>query len=426
MSMVTIIASMAALTTPGGDAPTRLQQVVDANIVAIHAYQCGMAVAAKTSDPAWNTCGLTTNELNALVQHQVALLAEPPQAIKAWVEGGASAFDPAKDLEPLLQAPLKPSATNLPLAVFAAFLSERTHAPALRVRALASLLQMEMDSLRDGDRLQALYTLYVALGLPAHTAQLGLPARTDEEFLSIGRELAPQLCGCPFKTSPAVLQMQLRKMWNWGHRHTGERDRFVVARELLQEPAVAALTPRLKALPAQKIAVVGHSYTMDVHWASPSAAVPIAAALLREVNPKIEVRQWQAGGMSAGRADCRKFCEEALAWKPNRILLVVGVQTPADVAALEKEVQAFRSAGIPVAMFDTLHGNLEMKNRHDAEAQSVRELAVRTGMTVIPLGQRIDAAPERAHFVSLDGIHMTEPYHRLMATAWLEYLATAP
>jgi hypothetical protein len=33
------------------------------------------------------------------------------------------------------------------------------------------------------------------------------------------------------------------------------------------------------------------------------------------------------------------------------------------------------------------------------------------------------AAPGRERFLCLDGIHMTEPYHRLMAKEWLRFLA---
>lgn len=402
----------------------RLQQVVDANIAGIHAYQCGLAVAKTNNDPAWNACGLTTNELAALVQHQYGLLAEKPQSIKAWVEGDTTTFDPAKDMDPLLRTPLKASATNLPLQVFSSFLAGRTHASTLRVRALASVLQMQMDVGRDANRLQDLFALYVTLGLPVHTAQLGLLASTDEEFLTLGKELAPRLCASPFETSPATVQIMLRKMWNWGHRHTGERDRFVMARELLQEPDMAALAPKLKALPPQKIAVIGHSYTMNVHWSSASTFVPVVATLLGEVNPAVEVRQWQAGGMTAESPECQKFYEEVLAWKPDRVLLVLSLQKPGDKVALEKMVTGFQTAGVKVSMFDTLHGSLPTLRNQDFSKQVVREVAEKTGMSLIAVGGRIDAAPDRAGFVALDRVHMTEPYHRLMAKAWLEYLAS--
>jgi hypothetical protein len=37
----------------------------------------------------------------------------------------------------------------------------------------------------------------------------------------------------------------------------------------------------------------------------------------------------------------------------------------------------------------------------------------------------LSAAPDRARFVCLDGIHMTEPWHRLMAKEWLKLLVGA-
>ena len=41
------------------------------------------------------------------------------------------------------------------------------------------------------------------------------------------------------------------------------------------------------------------------------------------------------------------------------------------------------------------------------------------------VGPVLAASPDRARFVCLDGIHMTEPYHRLMAKQWLAFLAGA-
>jgi hypothetical protein len=406
-----------------GEREMRLEQVVEANIIGIHAYQCGLALKSETADKAAWSCGaLTTNDLAALVQHHYALLAEPPIEVRHWVEGRASAFDPARDLTPLAQSPLRTADPHLPVNVFTTFLQAKTNASAVQARALASLLQMQMDIDRDGDQLQKLYALYVALGLPVHTAQLGMAAKTDAEFLALAKEVAPRWCACPFHADAASQQMQFRKMWNWGHRYTGDRDKVVLARELLQEPEVAALVPKLKALPPQRIAVIGHSYTMNVHWASPSASVPIAAEVLAHVNPAVEVRHWQAGGMTAGRADCRKFFEEALAWKPDRVLIVVAVRTPEDAAALEKMVSGFIAAGAQVAMFDTLHGKLKVASSHAFDEKAIAAIAGRTGMALIPVGDRINGATNRDTFVALDNIHMTEPYHRLMAKAWLEFL----
>ena len=46
-------------------------------------------------------------------------------------------------------------------------------------------------------------------------------------------------------------------------------------------------------------------------------------------------------------------------------------------------------------------------------------------MTVIDVSPLLAAAPDRDRFLCLDGIHMTEPYHRLMAKEWLKLLVGA-
>ena len=44
---------------------------------------------------------------------------------------------------------------------------------------------------------------------------------------------------------------------------------------------------------------------------------------------------------------------------------------------------------------------------------------------MIEVGSVLSSSPDRARFVCLDGIHMTEPYHRLMAKEWLKFLVGA-
>lgn len=421
----TVVAFGAAATGESG-VEARLRDVVEANIIATHAYQVNLAIGSGKGDPvAWTAGGVGTNDLAALVQHQERLLMEPPEAIAAWVRGQPSAFDSGKDLAPILASPLRASATNLPVNVLAAYIGKHAPVSGLQARALASLLQLMTDVERDGTLLQGLFALYTALGLPVHTAQAGWKETSDAEFLAVAERLSPAFCACPFDTDPATLRMIFRKLWNWGHRYTGERDKAVLARELMAEPEVAALLPALKALPAQKIAVIGHSFTMNLHWASPSAFVPVAAEVLSKVNPKVEVRQWQAGGMNAARADCQVFYKEALAWKPDRVLLVIANRGTNDPPALETMVAGFVAQGVKVAMFENIYGDLRPDSRFYWEPKLLRGLAQKTGMDLIPCEQAIDTAPERSRFLSLDGIHMTEPYHRLMARLWLSALAGA-
>jgi hypothetical protein len=168
--------------------------------------------------------------------------------------------------------------------------------------------------------------------------------------------------------------------------------------------------------------VIGHSFTMDLHWASPSAFVPIVTALLKDVNPKIEVRQFEGGGLSSTRA-YNRFFADAVAWKPDIVLLVVLNRNAEDLANLARLGKGLGATGARVFMFDDLHD----PDASDAAALAREWTTARTsGITVVEVSRRLAQSPDRARFVSLDGIHMTEPWHRLMAREWLALLASTP
>jgi hypothetical protein len=408
------------------DVEARVSQIVEAQIIATHAYQVALAARSEKADKeCWTAAGLTPAGLCALVKHQQSLLSEKPQTVKDWAKGRKSGFDPSKGLTPILDSPLRAAAAGLPVKVFTDYLLSKTGCSPVQARAVASLLQMQLDIDRDGDRLQELYALYVALGLPVHTERLGMPERTDEEFLATAHEIVPKLCACPFETDAKALRMLFRKMWNWGHRHTRERDKSTLAKELLNEPDVKKLIPKIKRMPAQRIAVIGHSYTMDVNWSSPSSFVPVVIEMLRKHNARVQVRQWQAGGLSPARADFAAFSREALEWKPDQVLFVLAFMDKKDPPALEKAAGDFVQAGVKAAIFDTLYGNARPTVKYYPERNTIEEICCRTGMTVIEAGPALNASSDLERFVSLDGVHMTEPYHRVMAKEWLRYLCDA-
>jgi hypothetical protein len=405
-------------TTPG---PARLEQLVEADIVAVHAYQMLLARKQQNMDPAcWPANDPKDADLEALVAHQTSLLSSAATA-KAWASGGPSGFDPAKDLQPLLAARL-PMPANLPVNVFTAYLrSKAPQRPLDEIRAIANLYQTVLEVERDGDRLQDLFTFYIALGLPVYVGQLGLPGG-DDDFLAAGRLLEGWSCASPVGLSAAEWQIAGRKIWNWGEKNLHVRDARVLADELLAEPDVKALEPKMKALPAQRIAVIGHSFTMDLHWASPSAFVPIVTAMFARENPSVQFRQFQAGGLTSSRA-FKNFYQDALAWRPDTVLLVLLNRTDEDLASLRTMGQGFKAAGARVIMFDDVHdpdSTDPMKRNQEGEAE--RE----AGIEIAKVSPILAAAPDRARFLCLDHIHMTEPYHRLMAKEWLRVIVREP
>ena len=398
----------------------RLDRLVEANIVGIHAYQVLLARRQSKGDAGcYGAASLSDGQLEGLVAHQTALLASDPLAAKAWAAGQPSAFDPATDLESLLSSGLTLGA-DLPVNVFAADLAARRALPRVQVRAVANLYQTVLEVERDGDRLQDLYTFYIPLGLPVYIGQFGLPG-SDADVLETGRRLEGKACESPFGLSAAEWQIAGRKIWNWGEKNLHIRDERVLAKELLAEPGVGPLIPRVKAMPAQRIAVIGHSFTMGLHWASPSAFAPVTAAIFERENPKVTFRLFQAGGLTSSRALSR-FYKDAVAWKPDQVLLVLMNRTDEDFDALRTMGQGFKAAGARVVIFDNL---LDSQAKDRAMLARQHEVARAAGITIVEVGRVLEASPDRERFVCLDGIHMTEPYHRLLATEWLAFLAGA-
>jgi hypothetical protein len=396
---------------------SRLAQLVEANVIAVHAYQILLAKKSGKGDQGCYLPGrVSDRELEALVQHQAGLLKSDLGDVKAWVLSRKSNFDPARDLDPILSAGLVlPDRT--PVNVFNEYLRKKTNTGGARIRAVANLYQTVLEVERDGDRLQEEFAFYIGLGFPVYVGQFNLPG-SDEALLKTGQQLATKTCASPFETDAAAWQIAGRKIWNWGEKNLHIRDEKVLASELLREPEVKAELPRLRQLPAQRIAVIGHSFTMGLHWSSPSSFVPIVIDIFRRENPKIEFNQFAAGGLTASRAK-QRFYQSVLDWKPDRVLLVVMTRTDEDYDALKQLGEGFGALGIKTSMFDEVHDPASVKPGTVEKAIKVARAA---GIEIIEVGSVLASAPDRAKFVCLDGIHMTEPYHRLMAKEWLKFL----
>jgi hypothetical protein len=401
-------------------ADIRIAQLIQANDMATHAFQVLLAKKTGRGSPQCYAPGtLTDANLEALVEHQKRLLAADLSQVKAWTAGRKSSFDPTADLDPILTSRLA-IPEDAPVNVITAYLQANTKSSRTQIHAIANLFQTVLEIDRDGDLLQDEFQLYIGLGLPVFLGQLRLDG-SDGAFLQAGRELSARTCASPFDTTPEAWQIAARKIWNWGEKKLHLRDEWVIARELLREPDVAGLIPSMKAMPAQRIAVIGHSFTMGAHWSSPSSFVPIASAMFEIENPKVVFRQFYAGGLTAGRA-CEEFYDLALRWKPDKVLLVVLMRRDEDYEALARMGDGFRSAGAKCYVFDNIHdpeaSRPEVVARFGSAARSA-------GFTVIEVDGVLSSAPDRDRFPCLDAIHMTEPYHRLMAREWLRFLVGA-
>lgn len=410
-----------------GDVPVknaalaRKARLVEAVIVGTHAHQIAMAGKSRKGDPeAFGAQQKTPEKLAALVAAQASLLASDPAEVAKWVDGKPSKFDAAGTVDALLGSGILLD-PRLPVNAATEVLVER--APLVsreKTRALASLLQIILEIDRDGTVLQDLFNVYKPLGLLVGPGDFRIDD-SDRAFLAVGREMADGSCAGPFDTRRAAFQIGLRKIQNWSVKFT--RDTAAEAADaLLKRGDVALLISKIKAMAPERVLVVGHSYTMKMNWSNLSPMNEIVAAVFRKLNPFVDFGHMGHGGMSASQAR-DKYLKDGLAWKPNRVLVVVVMNTDKEIEALAEMARAFKETGAETIVFDQLYvaGNSWINPKRDG----LVALAAKGEITLLEVGKLIEASPDKSRFVCLDGIHMTDPYHQLMAAELLKYLVGA-
>src|SRR6185503_12754797 len=208
--------TLIAKSADGSD--VRLAQLVEANVIAVHAFQVLLAKSSGKGDTSCFSPGnLSDAELNALSEHQSRLLKSDLNSVRAWIKGASTNFDPSLDLFPILKSGVKVP-DKAPVNVFTKYLHQNTKATDVKIRAVANLYQTVLEVERDGDRLQEEYAFYIGLGLPVYVGQFKLPG-TDADLLAVGRKLEGQSCESPVGTSAAEWQIAGRKIWNWGEKN---------------------------------------------------------------------------------------------------------------------------------------------------------------------------------------------------------------
>ena len=123
--------------------------------------------------------------------------------------------------------------------------------------------------------------------------------------------------------------------------------------------------------------------------------------------------------MTASRA-YRNFYREIREWKPDLVLFAVALRGDQDRSDFSSMCRGLAADGARVCTFDNLQDPSEASG-----PEPLWKRAGELGLTVIEVEPLLNAAPERTDFLCLDKIHMTEPYHRLMAREWLKFLLGA-
>ena len=404
------------------EAASRRSRIVEANIIGVHAYQVILRGRSGKGDvEAFGDAGLSAEALDALVKAHQRLAQSDPAEVAKWVAGEPTRFDPADALEPLLNSGLK-LADNLPVNVVTRAMREQApEVDAQKARAFANLVQVTLESDRDGDILQDMMKLYLPLGLLVGPADFGI-ADDNKAFYEFASRLTPECCEGPFGTRRSSFQIVFRKVHNWSLKNRGVGPKEYAA-EVLARDDIKPLIPKIKAMPAQRILVLGHSFTMQVNWATLAPMNVIAEEVFRELNPGVVWGHMGHGGMRAWQAR-DKFLDKALEWKPDKVLMVVAVREDRDYEALEEMSRRFKEIGAQTVLFDSIYvkGADELVN---ADTQRLRDLADRTGIALIPVAGKLATHPDRADFICLDNIHMRGSYHKFMAAELLKFLVEA-
>jgi len=398
-------------------APERLVKLADALCAGVHWGQVLLCEKRKQGDAACFALPPGgVGQAQDLAKVFDRLCARPTDQVVTWATGGTQA-EVAADIGALLALPL-PKAEALPLNVAHRYMHTRITGPEeFFRRAVANLLQLCIEVDRDGTQLQDLVRIYVALGIK----QLSLPA-TEAEKRADGEKLAKETCACPFsmETDGEQWYAIMLKIENWVQKTSGQRDRTHLADELLREPEIEALVPKLKKLPPMRVAVVGHSMTMSLHWTTYGSWNDTACEIMKRLQPGFVNQGFHGGGMDASGA-VRVHLTNLLAWKPTETWILVGVRTQLDIDALDKLVSSLRAIGSDVYIVDEVRPFIkdpqefwnpipELKTEKQLLAVQ-KAICAKYGGHVWEIVEKARQAPGMEKWEALDKIHMYTEGH---------------
>ena len=133
--MNAICLAVLALVAAPPAAPSRLEQLVEANILGTHAFQVALAKKEAKGDVACYSPGsLTDAQLAALETHQAALMKADVKAVRAWAEGEALGLRP--EGRPRAAPRVRPHAVGPPARQRPHALARRAHDGPARAAAL--------------------------------------------------------------------------------------------------------------------------------------------------------------------------------------------------------------------------------------------------------------------------------------------------
>ena len=397
------------------DQKSRLVDLVNAFISGVHWGQVMRQERAPIKgDPVLFGRGSHSPEkLQELFEDFKKLVKVPPARIVPWTRGERDAEIDGL-IAKLLAAPI-PTSDRLPVNVMIAYMKRRLTGPEeFFVRAVANLVQLCLEMDHDGTYLQDLYAIYIALGIK----QLSLPDN-DADQIAAAEELSKLCAPGPYPCDAVAFRPIIQKLVWWAEKNTGRRDKAVLARELLDDPEIKALIPALKKLPPRRIAILGHSMTMSLHWSTFGSWCDVALEVMKSLNPGFEHKGFQTGGLD-GRHAVKLHLENLLAYKPNETYVLMANYGAEDEAAFEKVASELNRIGSKFILVDDNRPWILIEPR---VAAFNKKLCSKEGRALLEFHALGKTAPGHENWPCLDEIHMLTDGHMFYAKETLKLWA---
>jgi hypothetical protein len=403
----------------------RVESLVDALTNGIHGRHVVLQeTGEKKGDPELYSRGeRSLSEVTELAAITDQLMSENARAdVVAWARDEKTTLDVQGLVDRLRSAP-RPRSDRLPAALLEATLGSKVSPADMNsARAIANMAQLIFVEPLRGALTDQQVRLYQALGLKLNFKQLGLPNQ-DDDFLVLAKELAPRTAPAPFATDEYAWRFVLRLIENWGDKQTGIRDKTVLARELLSDPAIEPLLPTLRALPPKRVAFLGHSLMINRHWSSLGAWSSIAGETMRQINPGFDYKDFQGGNLTMSRA-VREHLDNLIAYRPTETFILTSTpRSAADLEALVKVLSALRGIGCQTYVIDDVRPWGRMGTRTPETRASIQKACEETGAHQLEWLTLAQHAPGHERWAAIDNIHMATDGHIFFAKELLKHWA---
>ncbi|MFC1614219.1 hypothetical protein ACFL5K_02865 [Gemmatimonadota bacterium] len=351
----------------------RMKELIDFLSSTVHAGQVAIGIEGDSDYDTmlFNPDGLTLEELKTTAALADSMISLGTEQLKAWVERGEENRSVAHLLSSAADAP-KPTAVALPYSVFRNFLIEMAgDQDRNSIPAVANTIQLITQVDRDGDLVQEMISLYQELGLKLSLTSLGLDGSMDN-LQAIAEVLISRTGATPFDMEMIDWQLYLHKLEMWDAKISGRRDKKIIADEMIEaDPLVTGMLDDLKMLPAKRVAFMGHSLTMSMHWSTYASWSDIAGEIMSAVNQNYEYSAFNSGGLAPVKALNRGHLDDLVAYSPTETFILMMIRDDEkQIAALDSIVGAVKKVGSKCYLVD---GVRPWRFRDKGEMESYRK-----------------------------------------------------